>query len=749
MKRDIATESIRYVENKNGPELGYSALSGVKILEKDGLFFKNLSRTGVLQPWEDWRLSAKERAEDLARQLTPRQIAGLMMNGGYMEFPPDPADPDAPAMWELSDRYKALYRDLGVRHHIVGYIDTPEAMARYTNNRQAFIEGLDLPIPLDICSDPRHGSDNTSEFNQGAGTGVSPWTEMLGLAATFDPELVRTHGEIAAREYRALGITTALSPQIDLATEPRWSRVKGTFGEGAKLSRDMAKAYIDGFQTSAGDREVENGWGLDSVAAICKHWPGGGTGEGGRDAHNAEGKYAVYPGNNFEAQLEPFVDGALKLDGKTEKTAGMMPYYTISYQQDPSGKNVANAYSPYIIRDLLREKYGYDGMVCTDWEIVKLPESRKHLNFGIFWEKRCWGLEDLSPQEQYYQLLMNTVDQFGGDNDVETLYEGYELVCQRHGKETADALMHASAVRILTSMFRLGLFENPYLKIEESQKIVNCEEFRNAGYAAQVKSAVLLKNRNHVLPLRPGTKVYIPTRHVAETVNWKGETVAAHDEETVNREAVQKVFEVVSRPEEADAAIVFLCSPQTAMSGPKPMPGAVPDGSVKTEYNPITLQYRPYTAEYARKISVAGDDPNGTGPNRSYYGKTVRCANENDLDMLLAAREVMGEKPVIAVMKCANPCVVAEFEPQADGILAHFDIHTKAILSLLCGKEEPSGLLPMQFPANMKTVEEQCEDVPFDMECHVDTEGHVYDYAFGMNWSGVIRDERVQKYGRH
>lgn len=181
------------------------------------------------------------------------------------------------------------------------------------------------------------------------------WPEPLGLAATFDPELVRRFGEIAAKEYRALGIATALSPQIDIATDPRWFRFNGTFGEDSRLATDMGRAYIDGFQSSADDAEIADGWGYDSVNAMVKHWPGGGSGEGGRDAHYACGKYAVYPGNNFEEHLKPFTEGAFRLDGPTKMASAVMPYYTVSTDQDTvNGENVGNSYNAYLIRDPLR-----------------------------------------------------------------------------------------------------------------------------------------------------------------------------------------------------------------------------------------------------------------------------------------------------------------------------------------------------------------------------------------------------------
>ena len=106
----------------------------------------------------------------------------------------------------------------------------------------------------------------------------------------------------------------------------------------------------------------------------------------------------------------------------------------------------------------------------------------------------------------------------------------------------------------------------------------------------------------------------------------------------------------------------------------------------------------------------------------------------------------MGEKPVIVVVGVSNPMVFSEFESETDAILVSFGVQDQAIMEIMSGAYEPSGLLPMQMPANMKTVEEQFEDVPRDMDCHTDSEGNVYDFAYGMNWSGVINDARVTRY---
>ena len=165
-------------------------------------------------------------------------------------------------------------------------------------------------------------------------------------------------------------------------------------------------------------------------------------------------------------------------------------------------------------------------------------------------------------------------------------------------------------------------------------------------------------------------------------------------------------------------------------------------------YVPITLQYDTYTATDAREESIAGGDPLESFTNRSYKGKTVQAKNREDMVLVQETKKAMGDKPVVVVLETGNPVVLSEIEPYADAILVSFDVQNQALMELICGNSEPSALLPMQMPANMSTVEKQFEDMPFDMECYKDADGNVYDFAFGLNWSGVINDARTQKYAR-
>lgn len=344
-----------------------------------------------------------------------------------------------------------------------------------------------LGIPVNISSDPRHGISSDAEYNLGAGSDISKWPENLGLAATFDPSVTRAFAEICAKEYRCLGITTALSPQIDLATDPRWRRFIGTFGENTKLSTDMAEAYCDALQSTYSETHEDLGWGSESVNAMVKHWPGGGSGEGGRDAHYCYGKYAVYPGNNFSEHLKPFVNGAFKLSGKTRQASSVMPYYTISYNQDLK-ENVGNGYSQYIVSDLLRDKYHYNGVVCTDWLIT----ANHGPNIETF-SGKCWGLEEKSVAFRHFKALEAGVDQFGGNNDIVPVLEAYKMLVTKYGQDKADERMRISAKRLLTNMFQTGLFDNPYVDIDKTVLTVGCSEYTQKGYITQVKSVVMIK----------------------------------------------------------------------------------------------------------------------------------------------------------------------------------------------------------------------------------------------------------------
>ena len=759
--QETETDGYRLITQRGGATLG---VTSAPILEVDRFAFKDLNRNGALDVYEDWRQPALDRAKDLAAQLSIEEIAGLMLYSGHQSIPGSsygfggatyggkPFAGSGAKSWDLTDQQRKFLEEDNLRAVLVTTVESPEVAARWNNNVQAFVEALGHGIPANNSSDPRNEPSATAEFNMGSGGHISQWPTPLGFAATFDPALVEQFGRTASAEYRALGIATALSPQIDLATEPRWSRFNGTFGEDPELDIAMARAYVDGFQTTEGSA---GGWGAQSVNAMVKHWPSGGPEEGGRDAHFNYGKYAVYPGGAFATHLRPFTEGAFQLAGGTKTASAVMPYYTISYGVDPSGANAGNSYSRYIISDLLRDRYAFDGVVCTDWNIT-------YDNAAIeSFDGKCWGMETLTVAQRHYEVIKAGVDQFGGNNDKGPILEAYRMWVGEFGEASARERFEASAVRLLMNSFRTGLFENPYTDPAAALEIVGNPAFMQSGYEAQQKSVVLLKNHGgalQTLQAKPAglldeeqvpetdtkvSKVYVPKRFYPQSMGMFGLSAgpAAHWDYPLDRAVVERYFEWVDDPAEADFALVVI---------QEPAGGSGYDVNDRKKggngYVPISLQYRPYRADFARAVSLAGGDPKESFTNRSYKGKKVVTANEADLDLVIDTKKAMGERPVVVCVSATRPFVPAELEPFSDVLFVHFGVQNQVLLDLVGGTAEPSGLLPMQLPADMRTVEEQAEDVPRDMQPYVDADGNAYDFAFGLGRAGVIDDARVARF---
>ena len=820
--REESHDSYNIVIQKNGPVLGYSPESGVGILTVDGRAFKDLNRNGVLDPYEDWRLSPSERADDLAGRLELQDLCGLALVSNHQSIPSEGRGVTVPeveltdaqkdlmrkpsfvralrnffqAAWngepypetidmseltpeekrylsdektitafvaymmertnsvqsyngttlalsgvphyEMTDQQKKFLGEDRIRGILITSVESPEIAARWNNTVQAYVEGMGSGIPVVLHSDPRHNAPADVEFYAGSGGTISRWPSSLGMGASFDPDLVRRHAEVASIEYRALGITTALGPQMDIATEPRWWRFDGTFGEDSDLSADLARAYCEGLQTSPEGKRIDGGWGYWSVNAMPKHWFGYGAQEAGRDSHFGNGKYAVYPGNNLDEHLKPFI-ASFHLEGGTGSASAVMPTYSILWNQDPSGENVGGSFSEWLIKKKLREDAGFEGVVVTDWGITLDNTGVDYTGGG-----EPWGVELLSVPERHYKIFKSDVDQIGGSNNSGPVLEAYGMWAEEYGEESADERFRRSAKRILLNMFRVGLFENPYLDIEETVATMGKPEFMEEGYNAQLKSVVMLKNHgNTALPQTGRKKVYFPKRHFPSLEGLWGGWSEDYVDYPIDKELVEKYYDVVDDPEEADFALVKIFGPATTVGWSAADVKAGGNG-----YMPMSLQYEPYTAVNAREVSIAGGHHTENFTNRSYKGKTIKTPNRDDMVLVRETRKVMGDKPVVVAICLDKPAVMKEFEPYASAILVAFGIQDQAILDIVSGKAEPTGLLPMQLPRDMETVETQKEDVAHDMACHVDSDGNTYDFAFGMDWKGVINDARVKKYSK-
>lgn len=497
----------------------------VKTLTVDGLQFKDLNKNGKLDVYEDWRKSPQLRAKDLVSQMTLEEKAGAMMHG-TLRAGGQMGAIGAGANYDLEANRKAI-TDGKVNSFITRLQAAPQILAEQNNKLQELAEASRLGIPLTISTDPRHHFQYVLGASA-SGNGFSQWPESLGFGALGDAKLMQRFGEIARQEYRAVGIHMALSPQADLGTEPRWSRITGTFGEDAQLVKRMVQAYIIGFQNGA------TGINKDSVITIVKHWVGYGAQPEGFDGHSAFGKYNVFPKNNFAYHIIPFT-GAFAAN-----VAGVMPTYPIPRDVTLNGKKleqVGAGFSKQLLTDELRGRYKFNGVIVSDWAITNdctgpcidglppgQPPTPAHIGMP-------WGVEHLTRAERFIKGVNAGLDQFGGTEDSRILVDAVKA-----GKLT-EARLAESAYRIMLQKFQQGLFENPYVDAAQAASIAGSIAFVKEALDAQSRSLVLLENKNKTLPFSSKIKkLYL----------YK-----------INPQIAQEYgFTVVPKPEDADLALV-------------------------------------------------------------------------------------------------------------------------------------------------------------------------------------------------
>lgn len=605
----------------------------VPVLTVNGLRFKDHNRNGKLDRYEDWRRPAAERARDLISQMTLADKAGLMMHAAHSGFfgpggavldqlaPPPPGalrpPVNVPGVPGFDRADKPAPRDLILTKH-VRWLNTspggaPADAARWANAIQEIAEQSRLGIPVVLTADPVH---TTNRLPGGALPPsdrvkiTSSWPDQIGLAAIGDTATAERSGQIAAAEYHALGFRMILNPMADLATEPRWNRIPGTFGESADLSARLVAAYIRGVQ---GERV-----GPGSVLAVVKHFPGDGPVENGFDPHNPYGKALVYPAGRLDYHLKPFRAAF------AARVSSVMGSYGIPTGIDTVGSN----YSRKVITGMLREDMGFDGIVITDW-LHAMP----------------WGVEHLDKTQREQRLIEAGVDQFGGEHDPSHVIE---LV--NSGQVTMRRI-DQSMRRILTPMFALGIFENPYVDPAQAATIVKSAEFVAAGNEAQRRAIVLLKNTGSVLPLAAQGKVALAG-------------FAAPPASLAAR--------VVADPRAADVIVVKVNAPFALNKSGEAF----------------------FTRTHEGPLVYAGAD------------------NADELTAIRAA--VATGKPVVVVMSMERPAVLAEFIGSVGAVLATFGSDDEAVADILTGRTVPSGKLPFALPADQQSVEAQREDAPQD-----------------------------------
>ena len=450
------------------------------IITTEGLQFRDLDRDGALTPYEDWRLTPTERAADLMGRMTFEQKAGLLVHGTL------PLSGTSYAVAPVTD----LIGQRKMTTFVTRLSTTPSNVATASNLVQEIAEKQPLGIPVVISTDPRNGF-SVAEGQTVARVGTTAMPDATGQAATNDPALVRQLTDIARQEYRAVGITEALSPQADIATEPRWSRANGTFGSDPEDVSTFVEAYVEGMQAGS------KGLSSQSVATVTKHWVGYGAAENGFESHYYFGRFATFPGNSFAKHLVPF-EGAFKAN-----TAGIMPTYSILKDLVYNGttvEQVGAGFNSFLLQDLLRDEYGFKGVIVSDFGITGtctpacLVNRPPASHIGPWGSAKPWGVEDKTVLERFALSITAGVDQIGGSNEP-----SYVVQAVQQGLLTA-ARVDESAERVLKQKFELGLFENPYVDAAAAAAIAGSAAFSAVGDAAQAKSLTLLTNNDQLLP---------------------------------------------------------------------------------------------------------------------------------------------------------------------------------------------------------------------------------------------------------
>ena len=607
------------------------------IIQVGGLKFKDLNRNGRLDPYEDWRLSPSARARDLVSRMTLEEKAGMMMHGtarsaGPMGMVGAGTGYDTAAMGRL-------IRDAAVNSFITRLRGDPATLATQNNALQAIAETTRLGIPLTISTDPR----NHFQYTLGASvqsSGFSQWPETLGFAALRDASLVRRFADIARQEYRAVGIEETLSPQADIATEPRWSRISGTFGEDPDVAREMVKAYVEGFQHGAS--------GLDSagVLAVVKHWVGYGAQKNGLDSHNSYGKVASFSGK-LDTHIKPFT-GAF-----AAHVAGVMPTYSILEGATLNGRpieQVGAGFNQQLLNELLRKRYGFDGIVVTDWLITNdcdtacqngAPAGTRPSFGGL---GMPWGVESMSKADRFAKAINAGVDQFGGVEESQ-----YVVEAVRSGK-VSERRVNESAYRVAVQKFRQGLFENPYVDPARAASVVGNADFQRQATNAQARSLVLLENKKDFLPLAA-----------------RGKRVFLHGVDSAT--AARYGFTVVSDLSQADLAIVRTSAP----------------------YQTIHPQY------VFGAMMHEGDLGFRDGDKEFEEIKRITAA-----------------VPTVLTITLDRPAILTGVKDRATALLANFGVSDAALLDVITGVVQPQGRLPFELPSSMAEVEAQKSDVPHD-----------------------------------
>ena len=661
-----------------------------KIIEVDGLQFRDLDGDGQLTPFEDWRLSPAERAADLVSRMSPDEKLGLMVissrpmgisqrnkdftsHDGVLDEQhlPIRLDPHTSAGIPFEGTTEMI-RGMHMRHFIMREEPTGARIATWLNAMNEVAEDTRWGIPVIVAANSKN---EAGAFTMGGTPEDQPfatWPGTLGLAATGSVEVIESFAAHSRREWVASGLRKGYMYMADVFTDPRWFRGQGTFGEDPAFVAQAMDAVVRGFQG-------EDGLEADGVALTVKHFPGGGARENGTDPHYAEGSFNIYPtpGSLEEYHLPPF---QAAIDAGT---SSIMPYYAIPSEEKsstPQGRvtdfeQVGFAFNREIL-DLLRAM-GHRGYINSDSGILS---------------KMAWGVEELTPAERAGRTVMAGTDMFADTNDVASVREAYVT-----GQFTTQRLDEAAAL-LLEELFTLGLFENPYADPEEADRVVANAEAQAAAADAHRRSVVLAKNHERTLPLSAealaGRTVYVELME-------RGITVQALDALRDRLEQAHPEITFTTDHRGADVAIVLM---------------------------------KPFVGSYFEFVGITDLS----------IGEHAHI----DTAKLARIREDVGT--MVVGLNAMYPWLLDTVEPLADALLVGFESDYATMVDAALGGFSPTGRLPITFPIDAAAVavdeEGRCaspNDVPgFAKEQHmdgrpyvyVDADGHRYELGHGLTF---------------
>lgn len=758
-----AGESItdRYLEpvvfhNENGPDIGVTTCG---VIVRDGLYFKDMDNSGELAPYKDWRLSPEERAKDMVAHLRLDQQAGLVLNTLFNTpvAPTRAAATGADGKLEMSKIYK---------HHDPDEKPIPGPLPGMTMSIDD-ADVLDKHITAGVYRGDMHCEAGMVALYHNAGTqmleyeackgGVAiPYSlhtnpinigypDSLGIGAAVlgdgNADFVYEMADTDRKMMKAEGLHIMYGPQVDVATDPRWPRTNGTYGERTDVTSAITEALIKGYQN--GDDGLNEG----SVVLTVKHFPGDAPSENGFEPHVPIGQWRIYrtPGSMEKYHLPPF---QCAFD---HKASSIMPDYSRiaadgravpqTYRGEvTSTEAVPSAYSKELLTDLARNKMGFDGYINSDSGITSV---------------QIYGVEDLTVPQRYAKAISAGTDVIGGNTDPENIIKAVE-----EGLLPKADLDRASYNRLL-SLFRTKRVDNPYLDPDQADQARqdNFDGAKKKAYEANQKAVVLVKNHGGVLPLAKEKKVCIVTfkgvdSGFAKMAQAMGAGLGSANADEALRKTLAEAFEkkgytVVATPEEADVLYLHVW----------PISNGV-----------VFYQFAMPVIEMGEIVT----DERETNKSQKKTGEQVTVTTLKDVEKIRELADAIHARGGKVVGTCVvnNPWLLDKLEPYCDALTIQYTVSTVALnnalnaqVDVISGDFAPTGKLSLTMvsdPAVIAITEQEIDgvvreicaspnDVPgYDKDPYIDpailagvrggsyaycdADGNYYRSGFGLNY---------------